>query len=64
MYDLLEQGVCSTEVFIKRPKFVSSKIDSLKKDQNTLLKKVHSKQEYVFFCFHFKFLLHPYIYIL
>ena len=45
MYDLLEQGVYSTEVFMKRSKLVSSKIDSLKKDKNNLIKKMNSKQE-------------------
>lgn len=45
MYDLLEQGVYSTEVFMKRSKLVSSKIDSLNKDRNNLIKKINSRQE-------------------
>lgn len=43
MYDLLEQDIYSTEVFMKRSKIVSTKIDSLKKDKDTLLKKVNSE---------------------
>lgn len=45
MYDLLEQGVYSTEVFMKRSKLVSRKIDSLKEDKNNLIKKMNSRQE-------------------
>ena len=45
MYDLLEQGIYSTEVFMKRSKLVSTKIDSLKKDKDNLLKKIDLQEE-------------------
>lgn len=45
MYDLLEQGVYSTEIFMKRSKLISTKIDSLKKDKDKLLKKINSKED-------------------
>ncbi|WP_353096406.1 recombinase family protein [Tissierella praeacuta] len=45
MYDLLEQGVYSTQVFMNRSKLVSEKLDSLKKDKDNLLKKINSKED-------------------
>lgn len=45
MYDLLEQGVYSTDIFMKRSKLISTKIDELKKDKKNLLKKTNSEEE-------------------
>ncbi|MBU5311861.1 recombinase family protein [Tissierella carlieri] len=45
MYDLLEQGIYSTEVFMKRSNLVSKKIDTLKKDKDKLFKKINLEEE-------------------
>ncbi|WP_313756213.1 recombinase family protein, partial [Tissierella sp.] len=45
MYDLLEQSVYSTQVFMNRSKLVSEKIDSLKIDRDNLLNKISSEEE-------------------
>ncbi|SHF03751.1 Site-specific DNA recombinase [Tissierella praeacuta DSM 18095] len=44
MYDLLEQGIYSNQLFINRSKLICEEIDSLKKDKNYLLNKINSEE--------------------